>query len=369
MTVYTCISADSHVNVHANVYVERVPAKFKDRAPRVESTPDGDFWVFEGTRKPAIGLGHMAGRKFEEYKGFGQGAKFQEVVAGGWDHKTRLDHMKADGIDAQVLYSGHFGGDAKDPELRYALIRAYHDWMHEEFTGLAPDRWTGAAVLPMWDRDLAIEEINRLAKMGGYGHGIVPAYSPLEDKPYHDAYWDPLWSTFEEVNWPASIHVGGSTKTTLEGNPLPFIASTTIGCAEPFAIFIFGGVLERHPKFRMISAETGFGWWPYFLDRMDTVYKRHRHWTASDLPRKPSDYFFGQIWATFQEDRAGMQLLSIIGMDHVMWADDYPHTDSTYPDSQRFIDEHFQLVPEADRAKAKQLITCENAGKFYGWIT
>jgi predicted TIM-barrel fold metal-dependent hydrolase len=365
---YQCISADSHVNVHPNVYVERVPAKFKDKAPRVEFTPGGDYWVFEGKKTPAIGLGHQAGKKWEEYKTAGQGGRFEECRPGSWDPAERIKDMALDGVDAQVLYSGHFGGQTTDAELRLALLQAYNDWL-TDFCKYNPARFKGVAVLPMWDMDLAIKELQRLAKTGVFGLAIVPSFPPtFPDKPYKDSSWDRFWSAFEDTGLAASIHVGGSTRTTLDSDPMTFIASTTIGCAEPFAHLIYGGVLERHPKMRLISAETGFGWWPYHLDRMDTVYRRHRWWTKSTLPNPPSSYFHRQIWVTFQEDRAGMKLVDTVGEDKPMWADDYPHTDSTWPSSQQFLEEHFALVPEKDRARLRRKITLENVGKFYGWM-
>jgi predicted TIM-barrel fold metal-dependent hydrolase len=274
--------------------------------------------------------------------------------------------MAIDGVDAEVLYSGHFGGQATDAELRLALLQAYHDWK-ADFCRYAPDRFKATASLPMWDINLAIQEMERLDKTGVYAQTAISSYSPDPDKPYRLPYWDPMWSAFEEHNWLATIHVGGATRTTLDTDPLSFISCTPI-CAEPFAMLIFGGVLERHPKLRLISAETGFGWWPYFNDRMDTVYRRHRWWTKSTLPNLPSFYVKRQVWYTFEEDRAGMELLHHFGEDRVMWAADYPHTDTTWPDSQKFLDEHFRLVPEKDRERRRRLITCENAGRLYGWI-
>jgi predicted TIM-barrel fold metal-dependent hydrolase len=366
---YRCISADSHVNVHPNVYAERVPAQFKDKAPRVEFTPEGDYWVFEGKRSPAIGLGHQAGKKWEDYKTAGQGGKFEETRPGSWDPVERIKDMALDGVDAQVLYSGHFGGQASDLELRLVLLQAYHDWLHE-FCSYAPERFRGVAMFPGWDLEVGLKEAERVIKLGTYGNIGIPAFCPEPNGQYgKSAGWDRMFSMIEESGLFASMHLGGGGRTTMESNPMGMIANATISCAEPFGVMLYNGVLEKHPKLRVISAETGFGWWPYFMDRLDTVYRRHRWWTKSTLPHEPSYYVKRNVWITFQEDRAGMRLVDFIGEDRVMWADDYPHTDSTWPNSQKFLDEHFQLVPEKDRERLRRKISCENAGKLYGWVT
>ena len=356
---YRCISADSHVNVHDKVYLEHLPARFKDRAPRIEHAPEGDVWLFEGERRMAVSLGHQAGKKFEDYQF--QGGRMADTLPGGYDPAARIPDMERDGVDAQLLYSGH-SFSSPDKEFDLALIQAYNDWL-VEWCQYAPERFKGVIHLPMWDMDKAIEELERHAKTGVIGSAHVPSYSPT-DKRYNHPDWAPFWHAFEETGIIASIHLGGRLTTTLQEEPLVMISSTTIGCAEPFAILILGGVLERHPDLKLISAETGFGWWGYFLDRMDTVYRRHRYWTQSDLPQEPSFYWHRQIWATFQEDRAGILCLPLVGEDKVMWADDYPHTDTTFPNSQKIIDEHFAGLP----ASARQKITCDNAGRLYGWI-
>jgi predicted TIM-barrel fold metal-dependent hydrolase len=364
---YKCISADSHVNVHPTVYVDRVPTKFKDRAPRVEFTPEGDYWVFEGQRTPAIGLGHQAGKRWEDYKSDGQGGKFEETRPGSWDPAERIKDLAIDGVDAQVLYMGHFGGNAQDPELRLALLQAYHDWLHE-FCSYAPNRFKGVAIIPNWDLETALQEMDRVVKMGTYGNLGISAFCPDPNTQYgKGGAWDRVFSVIEESGLIASMHLGGGGRRTPDGNRIAGIANATISCAEPFGVLLCNGVLESHPNLKLISAETGFGWWPYFMDRLDTAWRRHRWWTKSTLPHEPSYYVKRNIWITFQEDRAGMRLIDLIGEDRIMWADDYPHTDSTFPTSQKFIDEHFQLVSEKDRERLKKKITCDTAGKLYGW--
>jgi predicted TIM-barrel fold metal-dependent hydrolase len=358
MRTYQIISADSHVNSPPDIYEKRVPAKFRDRAPRVVEEEGGSFWVYEDKKSPAIGLGHMAGRDFKDYHTADGKLKFKDVRPGGFYAPERLKDMDVDGMDAEVLYMGMVGGDAKDPELRLALIRAYNDWL-TDYCNVAPDRLAGIAMLPTWDLELMTGEMRRAIQTGLKGWH-VPAYAPLGGS-YGDAKYDHLWSSVSELGYPASIHLGGRTSSDLKANPLPFIAATTIALAEPFAVIIFGGVLERHPKVKLICTEGGIGWWAYFLERMDNVYNRHRHWTGSKLPEKPSFYFHRNCSSTFQEDVAGVRLWDLIGADNIMWASDYPHTDTTWPNSKKVIAEHFKAVPAA----AKRKMICENARALY----
>ena len=358
MQKYSVISADSHVNSPPDIYEGRMPAQLVDRAPRVEESAEGSFWVYEDKRRPAIGLGHMAGRKFEEYKTNDGTLKFDDVRAGGFYPKPRLEDMDIDGMDAEVLYSGMVGGDIQDQDLRLACLTAYNDWL-VEYCNTEPDRLAGISMLPAWDMDLMQNEMRRSIRIGLKGYHL-PAFAPFGGS-YGDDKYDSMWSLIEEQRFPASIHLGGRTSTKLAENPLAFIAATTISLAEPFAVIIFGGVLERHPGLKLICTEGGIGWWAYFLERMDTVYERHRWWTKADLPERPSYYFRRDCFSTFQEDIAGMRVWDLIGADNIMWASDYPHTDTTWPHSKQVIEEHFKDIPAADRQK----MICTNARDLY----
>ena len=354
---YNVISADSHVNSPPDIYTSRLTGALADRAPRAEETSDGSFWVYEDKKRPAIGLGHMAGREFKDYHTADGKLKFDDVRAGGFYAEPRLKDMKLDGMDAEVLYSGMVGTDIEDPELRLACTKAYNDWL-TDYCNVAPDHLAGIAMLPGWDHSLMLEEMRRSTKNGLKGWHL-PAYPA--DGHYGEAKHDSLWETIEDLGYAASIHLGARTGVRLDENPLPFIATTTIAMAEPFALIIFGGVLQKHPNVKLICTEGGIGWWPYFLERMDNVYKRHRWWTQANLPEPPSHYFHNSCFSTFQEDLAGIRLWDLLGADNVMWASDYPHTDTTWPESRKVIDKHFKDVPD----DAKKKMICTNAQSLY----
>jgi predicted TIM-barrel fold metal-dependent hydrolase len=360
MSIYNIISADSHNNTPRDLYEKYGAPGLRERMPRVESTERGDFWIFEGNRRPAVvGLSAMAGRAFDKYTA---GAlRFDEVRPGSWDTRARVEDQQIDGLDAEVIYySGITGADTADLDLRLGIYRAYNDWL-ADFCAGAPDRLIGLAAIPMWDVELACAEARRAAAKGLKG-AIVPSWSPDEAQ-YHEPAWDPVWSTFEELGLPVSLHLGAKPHwVRLDRLSPAYLAVSKILMAEPLAIMLLGGPLVKHPNLKIVFAEAGIGWLAYMKEWSDNVYRRHRFWTQMDMPELPSHYFERQIHGTFQEDKAGVAVRHFIGVDSIMWASDYPHSDTTWPESRKYIDEHFADVPDAERRK----IVAENAARLYG---
>ena len=358
MTTYQVISADSHMNTPKDIYEKYAPASIRHLMPRVESTEEGDFWVFEGGRSPAInGLATAAGSKFEDYTV--KAKRFSEVVSGSWDPVARIEDQKLDGVDAEVIYGGMLLDFSKDPELRMAAYQVYNDWL-ADFSASAPGRLVGLAALPMWDVEMACGEARRAAKKGHRGV-TIPAWSPTEQQ-YHEPAWEPLWSTLEELDLSVSMHLGGRTHwVQLDRLPTAYLASSKMTLAEPICVMLFGGPLVKHPGLKLVSAEGGVGWMAYLKEFSDNVYTRHRFWTQLDMPEPPSYYFDRQIFGTFEEDKAGVLLRHLIGVDNIMWASDYPHSDTTWPHSQKYIAEHFVGVPEDEKHK----ILAGNCARLY----
>ena len=197
--------------------------------------------------------------------------------------------------------------------------------------------------------------------------------------PLWDDAWEPLWQAAAETGIPIGFHLGGGLRTVALSGPKaahPGNIGVRVSCSpvqmdEALAAVIFSGALERYPSLKIVLAETGIGWLPYMLERMDDTYRKFLDapdfWRSESrlaLAVPPSAYFRRQIWATFQSDLAGMRLLDVLGEDRVMWASDYPHADSTWPDSQAAIEANFKSVPE----RARRRILCENAGNSTGSV-
>jgi predicted TIM-barrel fold metal-dependent hydrolase len=365
---YRVIDADSHLNSPPDLYTSRVPAKYKDRAPRIVHEDGHDAWVVDGgTPRPLTILAAAAGKTPTDLaKRF---IKFEEMMPGAHDPKARLRDLDLDGIDAQVLF-GDGAMAAQDVELRTVLVRAYNDWL-SEFCSVAPERFLGQAVVPVHDPQEAVKEIERTGKMRGL-RGLFVGDDGA-DYPITDASYDRLWAAAAEQRRPVNIHIGGGAlrrRNLLFGqNPPPgqkeaFVSIAPMSIAETLAMLIFGGTFERHPALQVVIAEGGIGWVAYFIERMDSVFHKQGRWAGTTIKEKPSVYFRRNVLVTFEEDEAGIRTYDLIGAKRIMWSSDYPHSDTTWPRSRETIEQHFGKLPADDR----RAMVLENAGKLYGLL-
>ena len=358
------ISADSHVNPPPDLWQRDAPAKLRDRVPRVETTPEGDVWVVDGKSSVIPGLSFMAGR---EHKDFQIRVAYKEMRPGSWDPKARLADMDQDGIWIDVLYGG---GPTRfdDPELRAWCTQRYNDWLFEL------ERASGGRLLPVPLLPIngsiaeAIAELGRVAKQGARAVQVDAFPDNVGAPHYSDPAWEPFWSALEDTAIPLSFHIQGPRGMQLArlfdktpGVREAFISLAPMGVSELIAELIFCGVCERHPGFSFVVVETGIGWIPYFLERMDGTFKKHRFWTHSIIKEPPSTYWFRQGHATFIEDHPGVKLRHEAGLENILWSSDYPHSDSTWPRSREVVAEHFADVP----ARERDLVLSGNAARLY----
>ena len=198
---------------------------------------------------------------------------------------------------------------------------------------------------------------------------------PPVDRPYHSEIYDPFWAVAQELKMPLSLHVitqrdqkskGKSKEKGVQGlGSLGFLMGTmgpVYQCQRTLSTFIFGKVFERFPELRVVSAENDSGWIAHFMYRMDHMYDKFG--TMSELTRlkqKPSEYVRHNVWATFQDDMIGPMTHAYFGENNFMWASDFPHTDSTWPESRKVIERDFHGVPES----VTQKIVFGNAARLY----
>lgn len=362
---YRVISADSHVNPLPTMWAERLPSRFRDRAPRVERREGAEVVVFEGKEQRFSALSASAGTQNEKKVA----SSFEEGRKGGWDAVARIDDQDLDGVDAEVLFGGTTSFRTDDPELRFALIQAYNDWLGD-FVETAPDRLIGVAEIPVWDLDFATAEARRAREKGMRGV-MIPGIPTIQSafsistpsRPYIDSWYEPLWDVLEDLEMPVHMHLGARPLTA--GLETDMMIQSTVNksmMSEPIASFIFSGVLQQHPKLHVVSVESGVGWMSFLVEWMDHVFERHRVHTPSPLRESPSSFFRRQVHGTFIEDQAGIRERHNIGMNCIMWSNDYPHSNSLWPHSQELIEKHFQGVPEEEKAQ----IVCGNAVALYG---
>ncbi len=359
MTQHRIYSCDDHLDMNAvppELWQERAPAKFRDAMPRVIEQRGQKFWSVGG-------------------RPFGVSGRYQGAIQSAIDRagveddgfrastpKLRLEDMQRDGIWASIVYgpSSLFRYPIDDPEASQWAIRAWNDWAAECFNAHAPERLLALPELPMDSPEVAAAELRRVAKQGHRGAGINGFHADLSDRA-----WDPLWAEAAESGLPISFHIGGGTRTDPRKGGLAIAAFAAIApmqMDEILSLLIYAGVLERHPKLRVVLAESGVGWLPYFVARMDAIFDKHcAPHPEYSIHTKPSELFHRQVYATFEEEPLGPTLIPLLGPDNFMWACDYPHPDSTWPESRKAIDHALGALGE----DAIRKVTGENCRQLY----
>ncbi len=356
MTKMTLFSVDDHVLEAPDAYTSRLPAKLRDRGPRLVTSADDEYWLFDGERVKPQGVEASAGKSPQEFT-MGH-VRYDEMRPGFYDAKARLADMDEDGVRAQVLFpsgipriSGKRFLDAPDHELGLACIRAWNDYIVEEWYGVAPDRYVPLAIVPMWDPLLCADEIRRTAALGTRGITFSEGPHLLGYPSIHDAHWDPVWEAVTETDMAVCLHIGSSGQG-LEPQPggpvapsvvmIPLYAS--VACSE----LLFSPLFRKWPDLRFVLSEGGIGWVPYTLERAEYTWHRHRFWTGDVDAAQPLDIFRRNVWVCFIADHVGMRDRDLIGTDKIMWEGDYPHTDSTWPHSQSSVADHVKGCSDAE---------------------
>jgi predicted TIM-barrel fold metal-dependent hydrolase len=356
------ISADSHITETPDTYAERIDRRFVDRAPRLVHDPArGDLFVIDGLDKPIpMGLVAAAGKRAEDLKMFG--ARFEDLHRGGWDPDARLADQDRDGIAAEVLYPtvGMMLCNHPDFDFKHACFEAYNGWI-AEYAAAHPERLFGVGQTAMRSVEDGVRDLQRIKDLGLRGV-MMPGNPAIAD--YDDPMYDPVWEAAVALGLPLSFHILTSGSDTLKarGPRLNAFMSIIRGCQDIIGLFVFGGVFERHPRLKLVCVEADAGWAPHFMYRMDHAYERHRYWlTGTTLTRMPSDYFREHVYMTFQDDWTAFQVKDLCNVRRLMWANDFPHSDSTWPHSQAILAKQAALLSEEER----DLVLHDNVASLY----
>jgi predicted TIM-barrel fold metal-dependent hydrolase len=371
------ISADGHIDLPVlpvRLFSDAAPAHLKERVPHVVERDGAQVWI---NGKGAY-LGHVGGvGPHGAPRALHSSPRIERMAAEGlYDDQARgvmrtaIPELRAkdqerDGVVAEVVYGILLTVESLgDPEAAAVVVRAYNDWLGE-FCRKLPGRFAGIGCLA-GPPEQAAAEVLRCARLGLRGAELSLSHDML---PLWHEHWEPIWRAGAETGIPIHLHSIGTKvderwKTSSKRHFRLMTASKTsafqVNMLEVLAEVIWSGALERYPELRVILGESGIGWLPYALERMDSEAEQFRD---LGLRLKPSEYWRRQMAATFQDDQAGIDAIDTIGEETLMWGSDFPHPDGLWPDSREFIAKQFADIPAAKRRK----ILCENAARIYGF--
>jgi predicted TIM-barrel fold metal-dependent hydrolase len=365
------ISVDDHVIEHGRVWLDRLPAKYADRAPRIELMPDGnETWIYEGQLAGNFALNAVAGKHPRE---FGMDPRrYDDMLPGCYNIEERVKDMDTEGVWAQLCFPnfGGFAGSkfAAQTDLGFAAecVSVYNDFILDEWCAFAPDRQIPLMMLPYWDVDASVKEVERTVARGAKSVTFVEAPHKIGLPSFHTDHWDPLFAVCEEAGLPLSMHFGsGGVPQGLAPDGDTFIMIALFGVNSMMATvdMLMSPMFYKFPKLKVALSEGGIGWMPYLLERIDYSWGRHKYWCDINADVRPSDLFREHIYGCFVADQTGIEARHRIGVDNIMFESDYPHSDSNWPHTRKLVAEWLVDVPGDEARKIVEL----NARSLYNF--
>ncbi|MDO8731403.1 MAG: amidohydrolase family protein [Actinomycetota bacterium] len=366
------VSVDDHVVEHPRVFLDRLPAKYADAAPRIENIEGADWWIYEGQKASNFATNAVAGKPHKE---FGQEPRsYSDMLLGCYQIEDRIKDMDIEGIHAQLCFPtfAGFAGSAlaqsKDFKLAELVIQAYNDFIIDEWCAPYPDRQIPLMLVPYWDVEATVREINRTAAKGAKSITFPELPDRIGLPSWHTTHWDPVLAACQEANLPLSLHFGsgGFPLVSDEGRTSNFTVGISLfglNSASALAELLLSPVFHKFPGVKMALSEGGIGWMPYMLERIDYVWDRHRWYNDVNREIKPSDLFKDHVYGCFIVDEAGVRNRDLIGVDNIMFESDYPHSDSNWPHTRKLLEATMTDVPDDEAQK----ITEWNARKLYNF--
>jgi predicted TIM-barrel fold metal-dependent hydrolase len=370
---YTVISVDDHLVEPPGMFEGRVPAKFAGLAPRIVENEHGhELWEFDGQRFTQVGMNAVAGRKREFVKV--EPTRFEDMRPGCWDIHARVRDQDINGVWASLNFpsqitgfSGRVFSQCSDPELGLAVTRAWNDWFHDEWWQPYPDRSIPNGITFLTDPEIGAAEIRRNAARGFRSVTLPERPHQVGLPTVFSGYWDPIIAACADTGTVISLHVGSSGMADLPADsPRLQLGATLFGqlsltaCAE----WLWSGIPVRFPDVKIAMSEGGIGWVAMLLDRLDNIVTRSGYGADFDTSGLlPAEVLQRNFWFCTIDDPSTIDTRERIGIDHIMVEVDYPHGDSTWPDTQDVIERYWGHLPVEELRK----LTHENAATLYRW--
>ena len=367
------VSVDDHVIEPANVWQDRLPEKFRAVGPRLErrkiksmkfvggvfsyeeagANEDGtfcDWWLVEDLAWPLTRLSAAAGYPRDEITV--SPITMDDMRQGCWDTKARLEDMDVNHVEASLSFPsfprfcGQTFAERKDLELGDLCVKAYNDWMLDEWCAGSNGRLIPLIIIQLWDAHLAAAEVRRNAEKGckAVTFSEIPPFLGFPSIHDADHYWDPFLTACEETGTVVNMHIGSSSKmpsTSADAPPAVGSTLTYMNAAMSLTDWLMSGVFERFPRLKIAYSEGQIGWIPYVLERADKVWEENRGWggVADKVKRPPSEYYFEHVYGCFFDDPHGLKNIDAVGRDNITFETDYPHSDSTWPHTKKVAEE------------------------------
>jgi predicted TIM-barrel fold metal-dependent hydrolase len=385
------ISVDDHLIEPAQLWQDRLPARWRDTGPRIVRDGSSEFWAYEDRQIVTTGLNAVAGKTREEFSP--EPISYEDMRPGCYQPAARVADMNQGHVLSSLLfpsfprYCGQVFNEAKDSELGLLCVKAWNDFILEELSDAYPGRFIPQMIIPLWDPVAAAAEVERTAARGAKAIAFSENPTKLGLPSIHTDHWDPLWRAVQDTKFVINMHVGSSSNLIRTSEDMPTLAfmaySAAANQAGTLMDWLFSGKLVEFPGLKIALSEGSIGWIPYFIERAEQVIDKQRFWASRfdismnashvrgeekgeskfDLDTDIRRLFAEHVYGTFIEDQAGLRLLDIIGEDNVMLECDYPHSDSTWPDTVAMASKWLENLPQDTQDK----ITVGNASRVYNF--
>ena len=360
------VSVDDHVIEPPDLFEGLLPKKYADLAPALVRQDDGVYsWRYNGDEYRSVGLNAVAGRPRSEY-GI-EPASFDEMRPGCFDVAERVKDMDANGMLGSMCFPsmpqfcGQLFARTEDKDVAKAITVAYNDWHIDRWCGAAPGRFIPLVLPMMWSAEETAAEIHRVADKGAHAVTFSENPAALGYPSLHSDYWDPVWQAASDENTVICMHIGSSSQLVVTAGDAPMdvlITCQPVTLLQCAADLVWSPMFRKFPGLKVALSEGGIGWIPYFLERVDYVYDHHKEWTGQDFGDKlPSEVFNEHVITCFIDDPVGVANRRYLNMDNITWECDYPHSDSTWPNSPEIAARYLEGLSDGEINK----ITHENA--------
>jgi predicted TIM-barrel fold metal-dependent hydrolase len=368
---FTIISVDDHLVEPADLFERWLPPELRDRGPRIVRDGGTELWEYEGRRYPQIGLNAVVGRPKAEWSM--EPARFDEMRPGCWDIEARIADLDLDGVYASLNYPSLIAGFAgtvfsqsDDQELGLACVRAWNDWHLHEWAGPHPDRIIPLQIPWLSDPEVAAAEIRRNAERGFRAVSFAENPVDLGLPSLHTDHWDPFLAACEETDTVVCLHNASSGWSASRSPHAPLELLTSlfqVNAIVSTADWLWSGVPVRFPGLKVALAESGIDWVPMLVNRIDYVmdHSASGQGAWADPDHHPTEVLRRNFWFCVIDLTSSLVLRDQIGVGHILLESDYPHADSTWPDTQ----ERARRGLEGLRPDEVRRITWQNASELF----